>query len=68
MWCCYVSLARIAREKIFTWTMPNQLNMTFNFSYVLIAIMLSYIPLFPQLYFHMIAQRKKVIGGHKKTA
>ena len=48
--------------------MPNSLNMTFNFYYVLIAIMLSYIPLFPQLYFHMIAQRKKVIGGHKKTA
>lgn len=68
LWCCYVSLGRIARDKIFTWMMPNQLNMTFNFYYVLIAIMLSYIPLFPQLYFHMIAQRKKVIGGHKKTA
>ena len=68
LWCCYVSLARVARDKLFTWTMPNSLNMTFNFYYVLIAIMLSYIPLFPQLYFHMIAQRKKVIGGHKKTA
>jgi len=68
LWCCYVSLDRVARNKILTWTMPNRFNMTFNFYYVLIAIMLSYIPLFPQLYFHMIAQRKKVIGGHKKTA
>ena len=25
--------------------------------------MLSYIPIFPQLYLHMFGQRKKVIGG-----
>merc|ERR1712241_711560 len=68
LWCQCVSLARVAKDRIFTMTMPNSFNMTFNSYYVLIAIMLSYIPLFPQLYFHMIAQRKKVIGGHKKTA
>ncbi len=69
--CCYASLDRIGRDKLFTLVMPNQYNMVFNFYYVLIMIMLSYIPIFPQLYFHMIAQRKKVIGGQgkdKKTA
>ena len=64
--CCYASLDRISREKIFTLSMPNKYNLVFNFYFVLIMIMLSYIPLFPQLYFHMIAQRKKVIGGGGK--
>ena len=40
--------------------MPNKWNYTFSFYVFLILIMLSYIPVFPHLYFHMFAQRKKV--------
>lgn len=61
-----MALDRVARDNLMSISMPNKYNLTFNFYYVLIAIMLSYIPLFPQLYFHMIAQRKKVIGGEGK--
>lgn len=45
--------------------MPNALNMGFSFYGFLIVSMLLYIPLFPQLYGHMIRQRKKIIGGQK---
>ncbi len=43
--------------------MPNAWNCTFDAYAVAILLMLSYIPIFPQLYFHMVAQRKKVLGG-----
>ena len=43
-------------------TMPNSLNVTFNFYYFLIIIMALYLPGFPQMYCHMLKQRKKVLG------
>ncbi|XP_075153448.1 3-hydroxyacyl-CoA dehydratase 1 [Haematobia irritans] len=43
--------------------MPNIYNATFSYFALLWIIMLSYIPLFPQLYLHMFAQRRKILGG-----
>lgn len=63
LWCSYVSLDRIQRQGLYTVSLPNPWNVTFNYYAVLILIMLSYIPLFPQLYFHMFRQRKKVLLG-----
>ncbi|KAK3088042.1 hypothetical protein FSP39_013858 [Pinctada imbricata] len=62
----YQSLAEVKQKKLYHLELPNAANFSFNFYYFLIFFMLMYIPVFPQLYFHMIAQRKKVIGGAKK--
>ena len=43
-------------------TMPNSWNVTFNFYYLVIILMAFYIPGFPQMYCHMLRQRKKVLG------
>ncbi|KAK4311366.1 hypothetical protein Pmani_017125 [Petrolisthes manimaculis] len=56
------ALPIIAKTKAFSVTLPNTLNFTFDFYWVLIIIMLLYIPIFPMLYLHMFAQRKKVLG------
>lgn len=66
--CIYSALPYVYQREIWSFSLPNKLNISFHYYYALIFIMLSYIPLFPQLYFHMIAQRKKVLGssGHQK--
>ena len=46
--------------------LPNALNVTFYFPLIILGIMLLYIPLFPPMYLHMFAQRKKVLGTSHK--
>ncbi|XP_067625972.1 very-long-chain (3R)-3-hydroxyacyl-CoA dehydratase hpo-8-like [Eurosta solidaginis] len=43
--------------------LPNKWNATFSYFALLWIVMLLYIPLFPQMYLHMFAQRKKILGG-----
>lgn len=50
--------------------MPNKWNSSFSYFVLLWTVMLLYIPLFPQMYLHMFAQRKKVfaeVNGSKMT-
>lgn len=47
-------------------SLPNHYNMAFSYYYFTAFLMFLYIPLFPQLYGHMIQQRKKVIGTKTK--
>lgn len=47
-------------------TLPNQYNLVFNFAYVLVVIMILYIPMFPFMYLHMFSQRKKYIGNYNE--
>lgn len=61
--CFYAAQAYVRKTKLFSMEMPNALNFTFSYHYILLGIMASYIPLFPKMYFHMISQRKKIIGG-----
>jgi len=61
----YSSLRHVAKSGLYSVSMPNSFNFAFDFHLFLILVMLSYIPIFPQLYFHMVRQRKKVIGGRK---
>ncbi|KAF7706189.1 hypothetical protein HF521_019443 [Silurus meridionalis] len=42
---------------------PKQIQRLLRLLLLLIIVMLSYIPLFPQLYFHMLRQRRKVLHG-----
>lgn len=63
MWCYIDALPFLATSKALGIAMPNAYNFTFSPYVVTIMILLLYIPGFPPLYFHMFAQRKKVLGG-----
>lgn len=61
----FASLPVIRARHQWSLSLPNNANISFSFYYFLIFTMLLYIPLFPQLYGHMIRQRRKVIGGQR---
>ena len=61
--CSIACLPSIYREKPLSVALPNAWNFTFNSYVVMILILLSYIPIFPQLYLHMFAQRRKILGS-----
>jgi very-long-chain (3R)-3-hydroxyacyl-CoA dehydratase len=61
----YHALPHVRDRGIWSVTLPNPANISFNYFYILIVIALSYFPLFPKLYFHMLALRRKVIGGEE---
>lgn len=61
----FASLPVVKARQQWHLPLPNAANMSFNFYGFLIVSMLLYIPLFPQLYGHMIKQRSKIIGGPK---
>uniref|UniRef100_A0A3Q2TF76 Very-long-chain (3R)-3-hydroxyacyl-CoA dehydratase n=1 Tax=Fundulus heteroclitus TaxID=8078 RepID=A0A3Q2TF76_FUNHE len=58
----YAALPYVQKTGLYSVTLPNKYNFSFDYYAFLILVMISYIPLFPQLYFHMIRQRKKVLG------
>ncbi|XP_060592103.1 very-long-chain (3R)-3-hydroxyacyl-CoA dehydratase 2-like [Ruditapes philippinarum] len=57
----------VRESKMYSVELPNAANMSFSYFYFLIFFMIMYIPVFPQLYMHMLAQRNKVIGGAGKS-
>eukprot|EP00064_Thunnus_orientalis_P006547 superscaffoldBa00000686_g6565 len=59
----YAALPFVRRSGMYSMRLPNKYNVSFDYYYCLIIIMLSYIPLFPQLYFHMLRQRRRVLHG-----
>ncbi|KAI4890502.1 hypothetical protein NFI96_000353 [Prochilodus magdalenae] len=59
----YAALPYVRRSGMYSLRLPNQYNVSFDYYYFLIIVMLSYIPLFPQLYFHMLRQRRRVLHG-----
>uniref|UniRef100_A0A182ITA0 Very-long-chain (3R)-3-hydroxyacyl-CoA dehydratase n=1 Tax=Anopheles atroparvus TaxID=41427 RepID=A0A182ITA0_ANOAO len=66
--CFYWAQSHVGETKQWSVEMPNKYNFTFSYFYVLWMVMLLYIPLFPQLYLHMFAQRKKVLGAPSGAA
>ncbi|XP_055388232.1 very-long-chain (3R)-3-hydroxyacyl-CoA dehydratase hpo-8 [Condylostylus longicornis] len=60
--CFYWAQNYAKHHKIWSIDMPNKYNATFSYFHLLWIIMLSYVPIFPQLYLHMFAQRKKFLG------
>ncbi|XP_048367232.1 very-long-chain (3R)-3-hydroxyacyl-CoA dehydratase 1 isoform X2 [Sphaerodactylus townsendi] len=59
----YAALPYVKRSGMFSVRLPNKYNVSFDYYYFLLIIMASYVPLFPQLYFHMLRQRRKVLHG-----
>ncbi|XP_068086509.1 very-long-chain (3R)-3-hydroxyacyl-CoA dehydratase 2 isoform X2 [Anabrus simplex] len=65
--CLYAAQAYVSSTNMWSLSMPNLLNFTFSYHYFLLIIMFLYIPLFPQMYLHMFAQRRKVLGGSSSS-
>ncbi|MBN3315667.1 HACD1 dehydratase, partial [Atractosteus spatula] len=59
----YAALPYVQKSGMFSMRLPNKYNVSFDYYIFLIIVMISYIPLFPQLYFHMLRQRRKVLHG-----
>ncbi|XP_025232692.1 very-long-chain (3R)-3-hydroxyacyl-CoA dehydratase 2 isoform X1 [Theropithecus gelada] len=65
----YAALPFVRQAGLYSISLPNKYNFSFDYHAFLILIMISYIPIFPQLYFHMIHQRRKILSHteeHKK--
>ncbi|NXJ03746.1 HACD2 dehydratase, partial [Odontophorus gujanensis] len=66
----YAALPFVRQSGLYSISLPNKYNFSFDYYTFLILVMISYIPLFPQLYFHMLHQRRKVLSHteeHKKS-
>ncbi|RXN15472.1 very-long-chain (3R)-3-hydroxyacyl- dehydratase 1 [Labeo rohita] len=59
----HAALPYVRRSGMYSLRLPNKYNVSFDYYYFLIIVMLSYIPLFPQLFFHMLRQRRRVLHG-----
>jgi very-long-chain (3R)-3-hydroxyacyl-CoA dehydratase len=55
----YTALPTIRAQQIYSTSMPNWLNFSFDFHLVSIVILLAYIPGLPYMYSHMMRQRRK---------
>ncbi|OWF44679.1 very-long-chain (3R)-3-hydroxyacyl-CoA dehydratase 2-like [Mizuhopecten yessoensis] len=62
----FASLPYVKEKKLYSVSLPNSYNVSFSYYSFLICAMCTYLPVFPQLFMHMVAQRKKVIGGASK--
>jgi very-long-chain (3R)-3-hydroxyacyl-CoA dehydratase len=61
--CFYWAQREVAETRMWSLAMPNKYNFIFSYWHFLWFVMLLYIPLFPQMYLHMFAQRRKILGG-----
>ncbi|XP_036315183.1 very-long-chain (3R)-3-hydroxyacyl-CoA dehydratase 1 isoform X2 [Pipistrellus kuhlii] len=59
----YAALPHVKKSGMYSIRLPNKYNISFDYYYFLLITMASYIPLFPQLYFYMLRQRRKVLHG-----
>ncbi|CDW56617.1 PTPLA domain containing protein [Trichuris trichiura] len=66
----FAAIEPIKQRKLSSIEMPNSMNISLNFYYVVWCTILLYLPLFPKLYFYMIKQRQKMLIGNaqKKTS
>ncbi|XP_050546407.1 very-long-chain (3R)-3-hydroxyacyl-CoA dehydratase hpo-8-like [Daktulosphaira vitifoliae] len=65
----WTSLNYVGKTKMWSLELPNKYNIAFSLWTVIAFVMFIYIPLFPQMYIHMVHQRKKVLTspGPKKV-
>lgn len=61
--CFWWAQSYAKEHSVWSVEMPNKWNATFSYFTLLWIVMLGYIPIFPQLYLHMFAQRRKILGG-----
>ncbi|KAI3438939.1 hypothetical protein D9Q98_001353 [Chlorella vulgaris] len=56
-----LALPTIRATRPWSIEMPNKMNFAFDYYYACWMVVLLYLPGFPQLYFYMVAQRRKVL-------
>lgn len=56
------ALPHIRKRNLFSYQLPNELNFSFDYHTVVILIILSYAPFFPQLFGHLLKQRKRFLA------
>jgi len=59
----FTAMPIVKQRRILTLDLPNAANISFNYYYAMIVIVLMYLPSFPKLYFYMWSQRRKVLDG-----
>ena len=66
----FSALPVVAANRLYSISLPNKLNISFNYHNFLILYMLGYLPYLPKLYKHMLSQRNKVLfkETEKKSA
>ncbi|KAM8934609.1 very-long-chain (3R)-3-hydroxyacyl-CoA dehydratase 2-like [Pelodytes ibericus] len=64
----YAALPFVKQTGLYSISLPNIYNFSFDYYTFLILVMVLYIPLFPQLYFHMLHQRRKVLTTDRKKS
>eukprot|EP00088_Acartia_fossae_P044851 TRINITY_DN4787_c0_g1_i1.p1 TRINITY_DN4787_c0_g1~~TRINITY_DN4787_c0_g1_i1.p1 ORF type:complete len:221 (+),score=34.02 TRINITY_DN4787_c0_g1_i1:37-699(+) len=65
--CSYTGFWEAKETGTLSVGLPNYINVTFYYPAVIAFIAALYVPLFPPMYLHMFAQRKKILGGgHSK--
>ncbi|KAG8547867.1 hypothetical protein GDO81_027288 [Engystomops pustulosus] len=64
----YAALPFVQHTGLYSISLPNKYNFSFDYYTFLILVMASYIPIFPQLYFHMLHQRRKVLNIERKKS
>jgi very-long-chain (3R)-3-hydroxyacyl-CoA dehydratase len=63
--CVWYRLSWIEKNRPFSVVMPNSWNWAFDSYWFTIGFVLAYIPFFPMLYGHMLAQRRTQLGPKK---
>lgn len=58
----YLALPTIRKERPLSSSMPNSINFAFDYYWFCWLAIACYIPGLPELYFHMLRQRKKILG------
>ncbi|XP_053679693.1 very-long-chain (3R)-3-hydroxyacyl-CoA dehydratase 2-like [Anopheles nili] len=68
--CGYWAQSHFGETGKWSVVLPNRFNFSFSFYYFVWIMAICYLPLFPQMYLHMFAQRRKVLGraGQQKAA
>lgn len=64
--CLYWAQNYAKNNSIWSIELPNAYNFSFSYYIFLWVVIILYIPLFPQLYMHMFALRKKVLGKQRE--
>ncbi|KAF8778144.1 Synaptotagmin-16 like protein [Argiope bruennichi] len=62
------ALNTIKKTHMFSVALPNRYNISFSYYYFCLVLMASYAPVFPQLFGHMLRQRKKILGTSSKES
>ena len=63
----YLAMPTIRKERPLSFSMPNSINFAFDYYWFCWLAIACYVPGLPELYLHMLRQRKKILGkpSHK---